>query len=64
MFNEVLNKYLQMCNAPLISGIMYEQFEIREKNNEFFIFEQGKYVNKANTKQLARELINTIISGC
>jgi hypothetical protein len=64
MFNEVLNKYLEKCNAPAVVGIMYEQFEIAEKNGVYYIFENSKLINKANTLQQAKELINTINSGC
>jgi len=64
MFNDILNEYLQKYNATLVVGIMYEQFEIAEKNGIYYVFEQGKLVNRANTLQQAKELIHTINSGC
>lgn len=64
MFNEKLNKYLQMFSAASIEGIMYEQYQIAEKNGTYYIFEHNKIINHAKTLQQAKELINTINSGC
>lgn len=64
MFNDILNKYLEFYNAKTIVGIKYEQFEIAEKNDVFYIFEQGKIIGYKKTLKEAKELVNTINSGC
>ena len=63
-FKDLLNKYLQEHNAPPIAGISYEQFNICETKGVYCIFEQTQHVASTETLQQARELIDTINSGC
>lgn len=64
MFHDVLNKYLQHYGSSMVEGIMYEQFTIAEKNSTYYIFENNKIINHAKTLKEAKQLIDSINSGC
>lgn len=63
-FTDILNKYLEEYNAPPIEGVMYEQFNICEKKGFYYIFEQSRLVASTKTLKQAKELVDSIISGC
>lgn len=63
-FNGLLNKYLQEYNAAPIAGICYEQYHICKMQEVYCVFEQTVLVASAPTLKQARELIDTINSGC
>lgn len=63
-FIDVLNKYLEEYNAPPIEGVMYEQYNICEKKGFYYIFEKTKLVASTKTFNEAKELIDSINSGC
>lgn len=64
MFIDILNKYLEYYNARQSLGVVYEQFEIAEKNGTYYIFDNGKIINYKKTLKEAKELIDSINSGC
>jgi hypothetical protein len=51
-------------NHPEVEGIHYEQYRIVEKKGYYYIFESNKIVGSAQTLLKAKELVNTIVSGC
>jgi len=63
-FKDLLNKYLEEYNAPPIEGISYEQFNICENKGFYYIFENTKLIASTKTLKEARELVDTINSGC
>jgi len=63
-FIDVLNKYLEEHNSPPIEGVRYEQFNICEKKKYYYIFEKTKLIASTKTFKEAKELIDSINSGC
>ena len=64
MFVDLINKHLRELNHPGVEGIDYEQYRIVEKKSFHYIFENNKIIGSAQTLIKAKELINTIVSGC
>jgi len=64
MFVDLINKHLRELNHPGVEGIHYEQYRIVEKKSFYYIFENNKIIGSAQTLIKAKELINTIVSGC
>jgi len=64
MFVDLINKHLRELNHPEVEGVHYEQYRIVEKKGYYYIFESNKIVGSAQTLIKAKELINTIVSGC
>lgn len=64
MFVDLINKHLKELNHPGVEGIHYEQYRIVEKKGFHYIFENNKIIGSAQTLIKAKELINTIVSGC
>lgn len=64
MFVDLINKHLRELNHPEVEGIHYEQYRIVEKKGFHYIFENNKIIGSAQTLIKAKELINTIVSGC
>jgi len=65
MFNDIINKKLISLGKHPVEGIRYEQYYIVEKKGYFYIFESNKkIIGSSNSLTKAKELINTIISGC
>ena len=65
-FDTILNKYLEEYNANPIEGIMYEQFNIVEKKGFYYLLntKENKIKGSAKSLEKAKELVNTINSGC
>jgi hypothetical protein len=65
-FDCILNKYLAEYNVNPIEGIMYEQFNIVEKKGYYYLLhaKENKIKGSAKSMQQAKELVNTINSGC
>jgi len=65
-FRELLNKYLEECNASPIDGILYEQYNIVEKKGYYYIFnlKENKIIGSGKTLKEVKETIDSINSGC
>lgn len=66
-FNNLLKKYLIEHNSKLIideCSVMHEQFVITEKKSTFYVFLENRIVGHANSLVEAKQLCDTINSGC
>jgi len=65
-FNDTLNKFLLEYNAQPIDGVIYEQFNIIEKKEFFYVFSEDKsrIIWSGKTLREAKEFINSVNSGC
>ena len=66
-FNNLLKKYLMEHNSNMIideCSVAHEQFIITEKKGAHYIFLQNKIVAHAKTLVEAKQLCDTINSGC
>jgi len=66
-FNNLLKKYLADYNSKIVideCSIMYEQFVITEKKSYFYLFLNNKIIGSAKTLTEAKQLCDTINSGC
>lgn len=64
MFVDLINKHLRELNHPEVDGVHYEQYRIVESKECFHVFENQRIVGRAQTLLQAKELVNTIVSGC
>lgn len=66
-FNNLLKRYLTECNSKLIveeCSVIHEQFVITEKKKVFYIFLENKIIGHAKSLIEAKQLCDTINSGC
>lgn len=66
-FNNLLRKYLADYNSNMVideCSVLYEQFVITEKKNAYYVFLQDKIIGHATTLVEAKQLCDTINSGC
>ena len=63
-FTDLLNKYLKEYNASPIEGVSYLQYNICEKKGYYLIMEESRIVGSTKTLKEAKELVDSITSGC
>ena len=63
-YMNILNRYLEEYNAAPVSGISYQQYDICETEGCYQVLEQTRLVASTDTLQQAKELIDSITSGC
>lgn len=63
-FTALINGELNRLGKPSIEGIRYEQFCLVEYKNQIKIVEGKREIAVVETYQQAKELIDTINSGC
>ena len=66
-FNNLLKKYLTEHNSNLYvdeCSIMYEQYMITEKKGFYYLFKENKIIGSAKSLVAAKQLCDTINSGC
>jgi hypothetical protein len=65
MFIDTLNAYLKHYNSEPIEGIFYNGFRIKSNANSVSIIDNvNNTKHVVNTIREARELIDSICSGC
>lgn len=63
-FNIQVDLLLSKCGINVPKGLHYEQYIIQQKNNKFYILEDNIIRGTTNTLREAKELCDTINSGC
>jgi hypothetical protein len=63
-FTDLLNKYLEEYNASPIEGVIYQQYNICEKKGIYYISEGNRIIRSTKTLKEAKELVDSITSGC
>jgi len=63
-YMNILNRYLEEYNAAPVSGISYQQYDICGTEGCYQVLEQTRLVASTDTLQQAKELIDSITSGC
>jgi len=63
-FATLINDELKRLGKSPIEGVCYEQFCLVENNENIMIFEGKRHIATVHSIREARELIDTINSGC
>lgn len=66
-FNNLLKKYLADYNSDVVvdeTSVMYEQYVITEKKNCYYVFLNNRIISSAKSLVEAKQLCDTINSGC
>jgi hypothetical protein len=63
-FNAILEKCYKELDCELSSGIAYAQYTIIEEQGLFKVVDNARIVGSTKTIKEARELCDTINSGC
>lgn len=63
-FDQTIESIVKLYNLTIEEGIRYEQYTILPDNNVFLIKEGSRVIGTAGSLRKAKELIDSINSGC
>lgn len=63
-FDNVYNRVLSKCNHVNLNKVAYEQYFIEEKKGHYYIFDNNRIIGSGKNLKEAKELCDTINSGC